>query len=79
MHTSWVQKLFAAESRPLSRFPAENTLIAGHDCNIQRIQKAKVKKLNSTHTLGFKREKLLMVPLLHTPKQSESLGQLLTQ
>ena len=81
-HTSWVQKLFAAESSPLSRFSAENTLIAGHDCNIQRIQKAKVEKLsNSTvhHTLGFKREKLLMVPLLHTPKQSESLGQLLTQ
>ena len=58
MHTSWVQKLFAAESSPLSRFSAENTLIAGHDCNIQRIQKAKVEKLsNSTvhHTLGFKK------------------------
>jgi len=37
MCTSWEQKLFAAESSPLSRFSAENTLIAGHDCNIQNI------------------------------------------
>lgn len=40
MCTSWEQKLFAAESSPLSRFSAENTLIAGHDCNIQKIQKS---------------------------------------
>ena len=46
-HTSWEQKLFAAASSPCSRFSAENTLIAGHDCNMQMIYDKFIIKMNN--------------------------------